>query len=78
MNWLALTSKEKSSFISPVRLRIFHGACLALPNCRRALEIVLRAAGAIGTLTIMNPASMDIPWSRVSVKPHHLHGSRRR
>jgi Zn-dependent M28 family amino/carboxypeptidase len=31
----------------------------------------LRAAGAIGTLTIMNPASMDIPWSRISVNRDH-------
>jgi len=27
----------------------------------------LHAAGAIGTVTILNPASMDIPWSRISV-----------
>jgi Zn-dependent M28 family amino/carboxypeptidase len=27
----------------------------------------LHEAGAIGTITIMNPASMDIPWSRISV-----------
>ncbi|MDQ1407106.1 MAG: hypothetical protein QOG55_2735, partial [Acidobacteriaceae bacterium] len=27
----------------------------------------LRAAGAIGTIAIPNPASMDIPWSRISV-----------
>ena len=26
----------------------------------------LHAAGAIGTITIPNPASMDIPWSRIS------------
>jgi Zn-dependent M28 family amino/carboxypeptidase len=26
----------------------------------------LHAAGAIGTITIFNPASMDIPWSRIS------------
>src|SRR5438445_3900209 len=31
----------------------------------------LRAAGAIGTVTIMNPASMDIPWARISVKRNH-------
>ena len=31
----------------------------------------LRAAGAIGTVTIMNPASMDIPWSRISVNRNH-------
>ena len=27
----------------------------------------LHAAGAIGTITIFNPASMDIPWSRISL-----------
>jgi Zn-dependent M28 family amino/carboxypeptidase len=27
----------------------------------------LREAGAIGTVTILNPASMDIPWSRISL-----------
>src|SRR6202030_2340846 len=27
----------------------------------------LRAAGAIGSIAIPNPASMDIPWSRISV-----------
>ena len=26
----------------------------------------LRAAGAVGAITIFNPASMDIPWSRIS------------
>jgi len=31
----------------------------------------LRAAGAIGTVTIFNPASMDIPWSRISVNRNH-------
>jgi len=31
----------------------------------------LRAAGAIGTITIPNPASMDIPWSRISVNRNH-------
>jgi Zn-dependent M28 family amino/carboxypeptidase len=31
----------------------------------------LHAAGAIGTITIMNPASMDIPWSRISVNRNH-------
>src|SRR5437879_2228458 len=31
----------------------------------------LRAAGAIGTVTVMNPASMDIPWSRISVNRNH-------
>jgi Zn-dependent M28 family amino/carboxypeptidase len=31
----------------------------------------LRAAGAIGTIAIANPASMDIPWSRISVNRNH-------
>jgi Zn-dependent M28 family amino/carboxypeptidase len=31
----------------------------------------LRAAGAVGTLTIMNPASMDIPWSRIALNRTH-------
>jgi len=31
----------------------------------------LHAAGAIGTITIFNPASMDIPWSRISVNRNH-------
>lgn len=31
----------------------------------------LRAAGAIGTITIANPASMDIPWARISVNRNH-------
>src|SRR5437899_4067160 len=31
----------------------------------------LRAAGAIGTMVIFNPASMDIPWSRISVNRNH-------
>src|SRR5438094_363154 len=31
----------------------------------------LRAAGVLGTITIMNPASMDIPWSRISVNRNH-------
>ena len=31
----------------------------------------LHAAGAIGTITILNPASMDIPWSRISVNRNH-------
>jgi Zn-dependent M28 family amino/carboxypeptidase len=31
----------------------------------------LRAAGAIGAITIANPASMDIPWSRISVNRNH-------
>lgn len=31
----------------------------------------LKAAGAIGTITILNPASMDIPWSRISANRTH-------
>src|SRR5258706_3101739 len=31
----------------------------------------LHAAGAIGTINIFNPASMDIPWSRISVNRNH-------
>ena len=31
----------------------------------------LRAAGAIGVISIANPASMDIPWSRISVNRNH-------
>jgi Zn-dependent M28 family amino/carboxypeptidase len=31
----------------------------------------LRAAGAIGFISIFNPASMDIPWSRISVNRNH-------
>ncbi len=31
----------------------------------------LKAAGAIGTLNIPNPASMDIPWSRMSLNRAH-------
>ena len=31
----------------------------------------LHAAGAVGTITIANPASMDIPWSRISVNRNH-------
>src|SRR2546427_2688603 len=31
----------------------------------------LHAAGAIGTMNIANPASMDIPWSRISVNRNH-------
>jgi Zn-dependent M28 family amino/carboxypeptidase len=31
----------------------------------------LHAAGAIGFITIFNPASMDIPWSRISVNRNH-------
>jgi len=32
----------------------------------------LRNAGAIGVITIPNPASMDIPWSRMAVNRNHI------
>jgi Zn-dependent M28 family amino/carboxypeptidase len=31
----------------------------------------LREAGAIGTISIPNPASMDVPWYRISVNRNH-------
>ncbi|HEX8871367.1 MAG TPA: M28 family metallopeptidase, partial [Candidatus Acidoferrum sp.] len=31
----------------------------------------LRAAGAIGMIVIFNPASMDVPWSRISLNRNH-------
>jgi len=31
----------------------------------------LRATGAVGVLSLMNPATMDIPWSRISVNRAH-------
>jgi Zn-dependent M28 family amino/carboxypeptidase len=31
----------------------------------------LRAVGAVGVIGIANPASMDIPWSRISVNRNH-------
>lgn len=31
----------------------------------------LKAAGVVGTITILNPASMDIPWARISVNRAH-------
>jgi Zn-dependent M28 family amino/carboxypeptidase len=31
----------------------------------------LHKAGAVGTVSILNPASMDIPWSRISVNRNH-------
>jgi Zn-dependent M28 family amino/carboxypeptidase len=31
----------------------------------------LRAAGVIGIVAILNPASMDIPWSRIAVNRNH-------
>jgi len=32
----------------------------------------LRAAGAIGIISILNPASMDVPWSRVALNRNHV------
>jgi Zn-dependent M28 family amino/carboxypeptidase len=32
---------------------------------------VLKAAGAIGLITIPNPASMEVPWSRISLNRTH-------
>lgn len=31
----------------------------------------LHAAGVVGTISIINPASMDIPWSRISANRNH-------
>src|SRR5450755_947563 len=31
----------------------------------------LRAAGAVGIVSLMNPASMDIPWSRIALNRAH-------
>jgi len=31
----------------------------------------LKAAGAIGVVAVMNPASMDVPWSRISLNRNH-------
>jgi Zn-dependent M28 family amino/carboxypeptidase len=31
----------------------------------------LKKAGAVGTIVVLNPASMDIPWSRISVNRTH-------
>ncbi len=31
----------------------------------------LKAAGAVGVVAVLNPASMDIPWSRISVNRNH-------
>ncbi len=32
---------------------------------------VLRAAGAVGIVSLLNPASMDIPWSRMALNRAH-------
>lgn len=31
----------------------------------------LRSAGAVGMISILNPASMDIPWSRIALNRNH-------
>lgn len=33
---------------------------------------VLRQAGAIGVVALLNPASMDIPWSRIALNRNHV------
>jgi Zn-dependent M28 family amino/carboxypeptidase len=33
---------------------------------------VLRAAGAIGIVSLSNPASMDVPWSRIALNRAHV------
>ena len=38
----------------------------------------LRAAGAVGIISIPNPASMDVPWSRISEPAASEHGAGRR
>jgi Zn-dependent M28 family amino/carboxypeptidase len=57
---------------------IFSGSPAEIPGAlashyQTALERwkVLRAAGAIGIVSLMNPASMDIPWSRVALNRAH-------
>ena len=32
---------------------------------------ILRSAGAIGIISIPNPASMDVPWTRISINRNH-------
>jgi hypothetical protein len=34
----------------------------------------LRAAGAIGVIRVLNPASMDLPWSRIAASSRSMHG----
>ena len=36
----------------------------------------LRAAGVIGVISLLNPSSMDIPWSRMSANRAHPSMSR--
>src|SRR5579862_3024752 len=57
---------------------IFAGSPAEIPGSlashyQTALERwkVLRAAGAIGIVSLMNPASMDIPWSRIALNRAH-------
>ncbi len=33
---------------------------------------VLRAAGAVGVVSLNNPVSMDIPWSRIALNRNHI------
>jgi Zn-dependent M28 family amino/carboxypeptidase len=57
---------------------IFSGSPAEVPGSlashyQTALERwkVLRAAGAIGIVSLINPASMDIPWSRIALNRAH-------
>ena len=57
---------------------IFNGSPAELPGAlashyRTTAERwkVLRAAGAVGMVGLMNPASMDIPWSRIALNRAH-------
>jgi Zn-dependent M28 family amino/carboxypeptidase len=57
---------------------IFSGSSADIPGALAAhyqtlLERwkVLRAAGAVGIISLINPASMDIPWSRISLNRTH-------
>jgi Zn-dependent M28 family amino/carboxypeptidase len=57
---------------------IFAGAPAELPGALASHHSsagerwkALAKAGAVGTITILNPASMDIPWSRISANRAH-------
>ncbi len=57
---------------------IFSGSPSEIPGAlashyQTALERwkILRAAGAVGLISLMNPASMDIPWSRIALNRAH-------
>jgi Zn-dependent M28 family amino/carboxypeptidase len=57
---------------------IFSGSPSEIPGAlashyQTALERwkVLRAAGAVGIVSLLNPDSMDIPWSRISLNRAH-------